>query len=311
VHASERFLVAKLGRQSFTLHRTLFDLSAVMLALGMILATTGVAASASPQKSPKGSVDVIFDSSLTDTMAILSAAFEKSSHISVLQTAGGSAADAAAISGKTTVQDIFVSEGSAAEQALEGSKNGNWVSWYAQFGSTPLVLAYNPKSKFAKDLKTMPWYKVASMPGFTIGRANPKAYSTGTLAVQALDSAAKSEHLPVLAKLATAKNDAYSEADLVSDLQKGHIAAGFFYGVDAAAFGFRTVSLGSIHLGAPYMVTILHNPKHPADAIDFVKFLLKSSTPAVVHNEGVTFRKSPLLSGQKTAVPNDLRSLIT
>ena len=32
---------------------------------------------------------------------------------------------------------------------LEGAANGNWVSWYALFATSPLVLGYNPKSKFA------------------------------------------------------------------------------------------------------------------------------------------------------------------
>ena len=31
---------------------------------------------------------------------------------------------------------------------LEGTANGDWVSWYAAFATSPLVLGYYPKSNF-------------------------------------------------------------------------------------------------------------------------------------------------------------------
>ena len=46
---------------------------------------------------------------------------------------------------------MFVSASPAVNATLEGAANGNWVSWYATFATTPLVLGYNPTSKFAAD----------------------------------------------------------------------------------------------------------------------------------------------------------------
>jgi molybdate/tungstate transport system substrate-binding protein len=259
----------------------------------------------------KNTVDVIFDSSLTDTMAVLATAFHKATGLTMLQTAGESAVEAKDLAGRTTVQDVFVSEGAGAVKSLEVKANGDLVSWYAQFGATPLLLAYNSKSKFAKDLRTMPWYKVVTMKGFSLGRATPDTDSSGTLAVAALDATAKKEHLPALSKLATSKTDVYSETDLVTRLQQNHLSAAFFYGVDAAAEGFKTVSLPSVNLGAPYMITILRNSAHQGAAATFIKFLFRSNVVSVFGKGGVIEKRPAILSGKASAVPLSLRPLIS
>ena len=66
------------------------------------------------------------------------------------------------------------------------------------FGSSPLVLGYNPSSKFAADLKTKQWYDVIDQPGFLIGRTDPATDPKGVLAITALDRAAKAHDIPAL-----------------------------------------------------------------------------------------------------------------
>ena len=70
------------------------------------------------------------------------------------------------------------------------------MSWYAKFGSSPLVLGYNPNSTFAQALRTKPWYEVIDQPGFLIGRTDPATDPKGVLAVTALDQAATAHNLP-------------------------------------------------------------------------------------------------------------------
>jgi molybdate/tungstate transport system substrate-binding protein len=275
----------------------------------MLLAFVPVGAGATTPS--RNTVDVIFDSSLTDTMAVLATAFHKATGLTMLQTAGESAVDAKDLAGKTTVQDIFVSQGAVAVKSLEVKAAGDLVPWYAQFGATPLLLAYNPKSKFAKDLRTMPWYKVVTMKGFVLGRATADTNSSGVFAVSALKDAAKAEHLPALSKLAASNTSVYSEADLLTQLQKGHLAAAFFYGVDADADGLKTVPLGSLDLVAPYMISILRNSPHEGAAASFVKFLLRKSSAAILAKGGVTEKSPPMLSGPTKAVPPSLRSLFS
>jgi hypothetical protein len=40
------------------------------------------------------------------------------------------------------------------------------VSWHATFATSTLVLGYHPKSRFAQELRTKPWYQVVGWPGF-------------------------------------------------------------------------------------------------------------------------------------------------
>jgi len=53
-----------------------------------------------------------------------------------------------------------------ADTSIEGSTNGNWINSYTWFGTSPDVLAYFPKSRFAPALKKRPWYDVIQDHGF-------------------------------------------------------------------------------------------------------------------------------------------------
>ena len=102
---------------------------------------------------------------------------------------GDSGSLAAEIKGKVRQGDLFVSASPTVNTKLEGAANGNWVSWYATFASSPLVLGYNPSSKFAADLKTKPWYQVLAEPGILVGRTDPVTDPKGALTVKALSGA--------------------------------------------------------------------------------------------------------------------------
>ena len=83
-------------------------------------------------------------------------AFRRTTGYTLNDTSMGSDAIASGIKGGTLQGDVFISASPAVNDALEGSTNGNWVSWYARFGSSPLVLGYNPSSRFAEALRTKP-----------------------------------------------------------------------------------------------------------------------------------------------------------
>lgn len=299
-----------------TKHTAIFRRNTAIVAIASLLgaaatvSTVAPAVAATPSAS-KGAVDVIAAGSLQDTLTALSARFAKATGYTLVPTTGGSTADATAIQGKTTKQDVFISAGAASEQSLEGAKHGSWISWYAQFGTTPLLLGYNPKSKFAHDLLTMPWYKVVAMKGFLIGRTDPATDPKGVLAVTALDDAAKTYNLPGLKTLATETSDVYTEDSLVGRLQAGQVDAGFFYGVEATAAKIKTVSLKPISLTNPYVISILNRAAHPAAAVAFVKWLLGARGAAIVKSEGLSIDKPAILSGSKSAVPTSLRSLVS
>jgi molybdate/tungstate transport system substrate-binding protein len=289
-------------------HPSLAVAAGTLIGLAAVLPSTGSALASS---APGGPVDVLYAGSLVDTMGQLGPAFEKATGYTFVGFPAGSSALATEIEGKTQKADVFVSAGSKAPASLEGAQNGDWVSWYAQFGTTPLLIGYNPKSKFAKDFKTEPWYKVITMPGFRLGRTDPAVDPKGVLAVTALDDAAGIYKLPVLKTLATETSDVFPEETLVGRLQAGQLDAGFFYGVEAEAANIPTATLGSIKLTNPYVVTVVNRAPHQAAAVAFVAFLLSAKGAAVLRGEGLTLDSPAILSGPKSAVPTPLQALVS
>src|SRR5271154_2903241 len=121
-----------------------------------LIATTmaGCAANSNPPAATpakaSGPVDVLYAGSLVDLMQQqIGPAFAKATGYTVSGFSAGSTALASEIKGETQQGDVFISASPAVNTTLEGSANGDWVSWYAAFADSPLVLGYNPASAFA------------------------------------------------------------------------------------------------------------------------------------------------------------------
>lgn len=227
-------------------------------------------------------------------------AFHKATGDTLDNVSMGSDALASGIKGGVLQGDVFISASPAVNASLEGSSNGNWVSWYDQFASSPLVLGYNPSSTFARALKSKPWYEVISASGFHLGRTDPTTDPKGVLADDALDQAAKRHDLPALKTLGTETSDVFPETSLVGELQAGQLDAGFFYGVEAAAANIKTVPLTGTSLAGDYTITILNKAPHEAAAVAFVNFLLGKAGQKILAKNGVVAAK-PKVSGSKFA----------
>jgi molybdate transport system substrate-binding protein len=283
--------------------------AAMSLALSAAVILLSVPAAASPL--PSGPVDVLSAGSLQDLLQQqVGPAFQKATGYTLNDTSMGSDAIASGIKGGTLQGDVFISASPTVNKTLEGSANGNWVSWYAAFGSSPLVLGYNPSSKFARDLKTKPWYDVIDQPGFLIGRTDPATDPKGVLAVTALDQAAKAHDIPALKAIATSTSNVYPETSLVGQLQAGQLDAGFFYGVEAAAAHIKTVPLSGTKLSGVYTITILNRAPHEAAAHAFLAFLLGKDGKRILEKNGIVAR-TPLEVSGRSSVPKDLKHLLS
>jgi molybdate/tungstate transport system substrate-binding protein len=227
-------------------------------------------------------------------------AFHKATGYTMVDTSGGSGTLASDIKNKVDVADVFVSASPTVTQSLEGASGGNWVSWYADFAASPEVLGYYPKSKFAHDLQTMPWYDVITKPGFRLGRTNPTQDPGGVLAAEALNETATAKNLPALKTLATETSDEYVENTEQADIQSGQLDASFMYEADAISQGSPFVPLTGVSLAGDYTITIVAKAPHLAAAEAFIKFLLGPTgqaemkadkfdvvSPATVHGSGV------------------------
>jgi molybdate/tungstate transport system substrate-binding protein len=268
----------------------------------------GGSAAAAPAGS--GPVDVLYAGSLAELMeSAIGPKFDAATGYSFTGFSAGSTALAAEIKGKAQVGDVFVSAGPQADASLEEAANGSWVSWYAEFGKTELLLAYNPASSFARDLETMPWYKVVTMPGFQLGRTDPAIDPKGGLTVDALKAAAKAYRDQALLSLTQSTTNVFPEQTMVGRLEAGQLDAGFFYAVEAKAAGLPTIRLGKVKLYSPYTVTLLNGAPDEAGAESFVSYLLGRQAEGVMSAQGILVRKPPQLVGPRSAVPKSLRKL--
>lgn len=235
--------------------------------------------------------------------------FQKATGYTVAGFSAGSKDLAAEIKGKVHQGDVFLSASPKVNSSLEGSANGNWVSWYATIATSGLVIGYNPNSKFASDLKSKPWYEVITEPGFRLGFTDPATDPKGILAVEALTDTAKSKNLPALTAISTGKNDIFPEETLVGRLQSGQLDAGFFYAAEASAAKIPTVPLPGEDLKATYTVTVLNNAPHEAAAEAFVSYLLGADGQASLEQDGFTLVTPPTVTG--SGVPGSLQSLLS
>ena len=246
----------------------------------------------------QGPVDVLYAGSLTTLMNnSFGPAFSHATGYTFDGFPAGSSDLASQIKGKVRQGDVFLSASPSVNATLEGPGNGSWVSWYAPFATTSLVIGYNPHSSFAAALRHEPWYRVITRPGFKLGFTDPKLDPKGVLTVQALDRAAAANHEPALKRIASDQSDLYPEQDLVGRLQSGQLDAGFFYTVEASAAKIPTVSLAPIKLSATYTVTVLARAPHEAAADAFIRFLLGSQGAKLLHSVGLTTIAAPKAVG--------------
>jgi molybdate/tungstate transport system substrate-binding protein len=289
----------KVPRFSLRLGITVGTILSVIAAAGILI--SGAAADAGAANPKTGPVDVLSAGSLQELMQTqIGPAFQKATGYTLNNVSMGSTALASSITGGTLQGDVFISASPAVNASLEGAANGNWVSWYDEFASSPLVLGYNETSAFAHALETEPWYSVVSKPGFLIGRTDPTTDPKGVLADEALDQAAKAHHIPGLRVLGTETSDVFAETSLVGELQAGQLDAGFFYGVEAAAANIKTVPLTGTSLAGDYTITILNKAPHEAAAVAFVNFLLGKGGKKILAKNGVVAMK-PTVIGLKNA----------
>lgn len=302
-------------------------------------------ASPTPTTPAKRSVSVLYAGSLVNLMEKdLGPAFAHASRLSYQGEGHGSTADAHMIKDRLRTPDVFVSASPAADELLMGTSTHDYVRWYATVFGNQMVLGYNPKSKFASQLKAASGdpekiFQVLESPGFRLGRTDPKLDPKGYRTLFLFQLAEKQYHLSGLSQkvLGAPENSAqiFAEEQMVARLEAGQLDAAFLYLNEAAeqqipylAFpsainlgdpsqnsaysqaSWTDPSSGTTHKGGAivYTVTIPTNAPNPAGGIAFIKYLLSANGEALLKKHGLpplTIR----VSGDTGAVPAQLHSL--
>ncbi len=299
------------GGHSFTSRRVLGLTLAVTALAGAACGSSSATSASTVATSAKhsGDVDVFSAGSLKALITgSVAPAFHAATGYTLVDNSAGSSDLAADIKDKVAVADVFISASPKVNTTLEGTANGDWVSWYASFASSPLVLGYYPESTFATDLKTMPWYDVITKPGFRLGRTDPTQDPGGVLAAEVLEDTAKSKNFPALKTLATETSDEYPENPEEADVLTGQLDGAFMYLADANSQGSPHVDLPGVDLAGRYTITVVRGAPHQAAAEAFVKFLLGSTGKAEMKADQFDIVSPAKVTG--TGVPSGLTSLL-
>ena len=236
-------------------------------------------------------------------------AFQTASGYSVTGESAGSTALVTDIKGKVYKGDVFISASPTATKTLMGSSNGDWVSWYASFATSNVVLGYNANSKFASIIKSEPWYKAITTPGLKLGFTDPATDPKGKLVAEALTDTAKSQNLPALTTIKNDKGDVFPEETLVARLQSGQLDAAFFYTIEATPVNIPTVPLTGEDLKATYTISTLKGAPNEPGAEAFTAYLLGPDGQAVLKQDGFDLITPPKVTG--TGVPATVQSALS
>ena len=272
-------------------------------------------AAATPSFAQDNTVNVLYAGSLVNLMErSVGPAFEKATGLQFRGYAAGSNKIANEIKGKLRRGDVFISASPKVNQTLMGADNGDHVSWYVSFAESPLMIGYNPKSKFAADFKTKRWDQVLQEPGIRIGRTDPKLDPKGAFTVEMMTKAADLYHQPDLVEktLGDPENPAQvlPEETLVGRLQSGQLDAGFFYSTETSDLKIPAFQPApELAAKASYTLTILSDAPNDVGAARFVDFLLSAQGRALLKQHGVDVIK-PTVTGNGQAIPPSVQAVI-
>jgi len=231
----------------------------------------------------EGTVEVLYAGSLVNLMErSVGPAFEKETGLHFRGYAAGSIKIANEIKGKLRRGDVFISASPKVNTGLMGAANGDHVAWYVNFAESPLMIGYNPQSRFAADFKEKRWDQVLQEPGIRVGRTDPKLDPKGAFTVEIVTKAADLYHQPNLVQktLGDPENPAQvlPEETLVGRLQSGQLDAGFFYSTETSDLKIPAIRPApELQAKASYTLTILNDAPNQVGAVRFVDFLMSAS----------------------------------
>ncbi|MDR8400789.1 MULTISPECIES: extracellular solute-binding protein [Paraburkholderia] len=279
-----------------------------------LVAVTGIV-TATPALAQDNTVNVLYAGSLVNLMErSIGPAFEKATGEHFRGYAAGSNKIANEIKGKLRRGDVFISASPKVNDSLMGAANGDHVTWYVNFAESPLMIGYNPQSRFAAQFRSKRWDQVLQEPGIRIGRTDPKLDPKGAFTVEMMNKAAALYHQPDLVEktLGAADNpeQVLPEETLVGRLQSGQLDAGFFYSTETSDLKIPALRPApELQAKASYTLTILNDAPNREGASSFADFLLSAKGRELLKQHGVDVVK-PTVSGNVQAMPPSLQAVI-
>jgi len=275
---------------------------AVVCTLLVASAGAGAAASAKGNRPPhrNGTADVAYAGSLELlNEKTIGPRFAAATGYSYLGRGAGSTGLAREIASGEIAPNVFESIGSAPVRVIEPKFTG----WYVAFAASPLVVAYDPASPYARALQAIAegkkplreLFSVMASPGFTLGRTNPDTDPQGQAFYEMVELAERSLHLPagtVRRVLGAVDNpsEVFAETALDSRLEAGQLDA-------ASAFLSQAVELHLPYVALPRSIDF----GDPALAPGYARAAVTLTDGKTVHGTPLTVDITTVRDGHGVA----------
>jgi molybdate/tungstate transport system substrate-binding protein len=186
---------------------------------------------------------------------------------------------------------------------------------FVPLARTEMVIAYNPRGKFAAAFQSKPWWQVLQEPGLRFGRTDPITDPQGRNMLFTLQLAAELYHQPDLKQRIAGPDinpaQIFSEPSVQARLQSGELDAASAYKIQPGAFQLpfvtlpEEVNLGSQKLSAAYRrvsltlqgkeyrpeplvysAAVLNDSTHAEDAARFVTWMEGAKGQGILRRAG-------------------------
>ncbi len=310
---------------------------ATSLGVTALLAGCGPKPSATP---PHGKANVAYAGSLAEVNdQVIGPNFSQATGYQYLGQGGGSFGMAQKLASHTINANVFESVGYAPIQILEPKL----TRWAVSFASSPLVIAFNPKSRYGPELTAIQHgkkplkdlFRLMQSPGFRLGRTNPGTDPQGQAFYMMVELAQKHFHLPpdTTEKVLGAPDNphqVYSEEGILTLLQSGSLDAASAFLSEAQQRHLDYIPLprtlnfadpsenawyhqasvktpsGVVH-GSALTIDITTVGKVTPAAQSFIHFVLGPRGRALMQKAGYTTFPAHLY-GTRSAVPKKIRA---
>lgn len=311
---------------------------------GSTAASSG--ASGDSDSGGKGTASVAYAASLTElNEKTVGPAFAKATGDRFSGRAGPSLGLSQEIASGEITPNVFESVGGKPIEALEPK----FTKWYIQFASSPIVVAYNPASRYASQFKAIAkgskpmsdLFSLMEKPGFKLGRTDPNVDPQGQAFILMLMLAQRQYHLPAstVGKIIQGSPSSagsptiFDEAALEPRLQAGQLDAASAYrsqavqlhlpfitlpasmnmGDPSMADHYATVSFklanGMTEMGKPLVIDITTIGNNDPSAGSFVRYVLSAAGLALHKQGGYTLLK-PTAFGDTSAIPATVKAAL-
>ncbi len=309
--------------------------------LGLLALTlAGCGQSPAKQASAPSQVSVAYAGSLAYMNdQVLGPAFTKATGVAYAGRGGGSWALAHELSGGVIQSDVFESMGTGPIAALGASR----ATWAIGFATSPLVVAYNPRSRYAPEFEAIArgkrpmadLFTLLATPGLRLGRTNPATDPQGQTFYLMVQLAQKIYHLPAgtAERILGAWDNAqqvFSEEGLPTQLQAGGLDAASAFLPQARQLHLHYIALpaaldfanpkdlplySSVAMTIPKVGTVrgqlsllaltVLKGKGAAAGDSFARFALATVERHLWQREGYEMI-SPVIWGRRDAIPEGL-----